>query len=160
MTAGVRKAGSAMITLLVLAIVVGLLLKAQTRGHRTESTPSVLSPAPSSEGFNEVETAPVRASIPSHSRREINAQDSYNHTRAFTEYLHRQQLQRPAYQHLPYRNGEVSIQIINVTSDGRLVLGVIPLGLNVNPRTAYASFLARYHDSGRGYLAEYGRYQS
>ena len=158
MTTGARKAASAMISMLVLVILVGSLLKAPTRQHRARSTSSVPSPAPSLAS-NEAETAPLRASIPSHTGREIDAQDSYNHTRSLAEYWHRQQLQRPAYQHLPYRNSEVSIQITNVTSDGRLVLDVAPLGLNVNPRTAYTSFLARYHDSGRAYLAEYGRYQ-
>jgi hypothetical protein len=93
------------------------------------------------------------------SAREVDGQDAYNHTRSFTEYMRRQQHERPAFAHLPFRDNEAQIQITNVTSDGRLVLQITPLGLNVNPRTAYERFLRRYHDPGGAYLAEYGRYQ-
>jgi hypothetical protein len=93
------------------------------------------------------------------SLKQIDRQDSYNNTRSLRLYIQRQQHERPAYQHLPYRTDEARIEITNVTSDGRIVLEVTPLGLNTNPRTAYRRFLRRYHDSGASYLAQYARYE-
>jgi hypothetical protein len=93
------------------------------------------------------------------SSKQIDRQDSYNNTRSLRLYIQHQQRERPAYQHLPYRTDEARIEIINVTSDGRIVLEVTPLGINANPRTAYRRFLRRYHDSGASYLAQYARYE-
>lgn len=94
------------------------------------------------------------------SLKQIDRQDSYNNTRSLRLYIQRQQRERPAYQHLPYRTDEARIEITNVTSDGQIVLEVTPLGLNTNPHTAYRQFLRRYHDSGASYLAQYARYES
>lgn len=89
----------------------------------------------------------------------IGNQDRYFRTAKAREEARQEEHERPAYQHLPYRTDEVRIDIANVTSDGRVVLKVIPRGLNVNPRIAYKRFLERYRDSGSAYLAEYARYQ-
>lgn len=89
---------------------------------------------------------------------EIQGQDRYYQTRRFHNYERQQQVARPAYQHLPYRTTEVRIDITSVTSDGRIVLTVTPLGANVSPRAEYQAFLARYHDPGSAYLPSYARY--
>lgn len=93
------------------------------------------------------------------SRREIDRQDTYLHSPQGERQLEQQQRQAPAYDHLPYRSAEVQIEIANVTSDGRVVLMVTPLGLNVDPHRAYRRFLERYHDPGSFFLAEYARFQ-
>jgi hypothetical protein len=92
-------------------------------------------------------------------RKEISQQDRHLRTGQAAHQLRQEHHSRPAYQHLPYRTDEVRIEITNLTSDGRVVLTVIPLGLNVNPRTAYRGFLARYHDQGSAYLAQFARYE-
>ena len=92
-------------------------------------------------------------------RAEIRGQDSYYHTRRFRDYERQQQIVRPAYQHLPYRTSQVRIAITNITSDGRVVLTVTPLGPDVNPQAEYGKFLDHFHDSGVAYLARYARYR-
>jgi hypothetical protein len=141
-------------------IVSGLVVKPSVRPvrqNRALSQPSVDTTPPFTEPT--IETTASQPPAPRPSTAEIDKQDSYNNTQSFRRYIDQQQRERPAYQHLPYRGEEVHIEITNVTSDGRLELDVIPLGLNVNPRSAYARFLRRYHDPGRAYLAQYGRYQ-
>jgi hypothetical protein len=96
-------------------------------------------------------------SAPSRPPAELQGQDRYNDTRRFREFERLQQLTRPAYQHLPYRTSHVRIAISNVTSDGRILLSVTPLGPNVSPQVEYHAFLARYHDPGSAYLAVYIR---
>lgn len=113
-----------------------------------------------------VQTPTTSASPPPHppamrglaNLKEINQQDRQMRTRRGERQLHGAGHSRPAYQHLPYRTDEVRIEITNVTSDGRVVLRVIPLGLNVNPRIAYTQFLHRYHDPGSAYVALFARY--
>ena len=140
------------------AIICGLSLSAPSRRQPARAQ-SVGSQAPE-EVPSGGEAAAQPASQPApRSAREVEGQDAYNHTRSFAEYMRRQGRERPAFAHLPFRDGEAQIQIANVTSDGRLVLQITPLGLNVNPRIAYERFLRRYHDPGGAYLAEYGRYR-
>ncbi len=93
-------------------------------------------------------------------RKEIDQQDRYLRTGRAEHRLRQEYRGRPGYQHLPYRTEKVRIEITNVTSDGRIVLTIIPLGLNVNPRLGYRGFLARYHDPGSGYLPRFARYGS
>jgi hypothetical protein len=120
----------------------------QTQPSSLEASESPATPSPRPALFAEHEN-----------HREIRQQDSYLQTREGEHQLRQQARMNPAYRHLPYRSDQVRIEIVNVTSDGRLVLKVIPLGLNVNPRDAYRGFLARYHDLGNSYLAQYSRYQ-
>lgn len=102
--------------------------------------------------------APVPAPAPPTPPAEVQGQDRYYLTRQFRDYERQQQITHPAYQHLPYRTGQVRIEITNVTSDGRIVLTVTPLSPNVNPQAEYQAFLARYHDPGSAYLAVFARY--
>lgn len=144
--------------ILAAAIVCGLSLSSGSR-HQLSSAPSVEPQMTVDIPWGgEAATRPAPPPAP-RSTREVDGQDAYNHTRSFAEYMRRQQRERPAFAHLPFRDGEVQIQIANVTSDGRLVLQITPLGLNVNPRRAYEHFLRRYHDPGGDYLAEYVRYR-
>jgi hypothetical protein len=98
------------------------------------------------------------AFVPRANHRAIEQQDAYLRSAHGKRQLRQQKQLNPAYQHLPYRTDGVRIEITNVTSDGRVVLRVIPLGLNVNPRIAYTRFLHRYHDPGSAYLALFARY--
>jgi hypothetical protein len=103
---------------------------------------------------NPVPTPPTRLTP----RTEIQGQDHYNFTHRFHAYERRQQLTRPAYQHLPYRTSNVRIDITDVTSDGRIVLTVTPLSPNVSPKTEYQRLLVRYHDPGAAYLPLFARF--
>jgi hypothetical protein len=89
---------------------------------------------------------------------EIQRQDRYYSSSRFRDYERQQQIARPAFQHLPYRTSQVRIDITNVTSDGRVVLTVTPLGPDVNPGAEYEKFLHHFHDPGSAYLASYARY--
>jgi hypothetical protein len=120
-----------------------------------EQTATVKTPPVQSAGPSPQPNPPSRHAT----RRQIASQDTFQQTATGLKQLRGQQRAAPAYQHLPYRTDEVRIDIVNVTSDGRVVLEVSPLGLNVNPRLAYRHFLARYHDPGSDYLARYERYQ-
>jgi hypothetical protein len=145
---------------LLVAIERALEPASQTRHSARGHTPAVGQAASfPAATFTHVTTAPSQPPPRRHTHAEIDRQDSYNHTRAFKAYVARQRQQRPAYQHLPYRGEEARIEIADITSDGRLVLKVVPLGMNVNPRVAYRRFLARYRDPGSAYLPEYGRYE-
>jgi hypothetical protein len=129
-------------------------------GRSSQATKIGLTPQRSRAGGSTPARAPRLSPAPTRvSRKEIEHQDTYLQSRQGRQRLHEEHTRQPAYQHLPYRTDEVRIEIVNVTSDGRVVLKVIPLGLNANPRTAYKHFLRRYHDPGNSYLPEYGRYQ-
>jgi hypothetical protein len=110
---------------------------------QTVTTPATPSPPPS---------------IPLPPHAEIQRQDRYNYSRRFRAYERRQQITRPAYQHLPYRTSHVRIDIANLTGDGRIILSVTPLSPNVSPQAEYRRFLTRYHDPGSVYLPVYARF--
>jgi len=138
---------------LVLLLTLGAIAK-------SSSPPPPVEPAhPTGRAPTKTEPQPAKASpaspIPP---AEIEGQDRYYSTGQFREYEQQQQITRPAYQHLPYRTGQVRIDITNVTSDGRIVLTVTPLGPGVSPRAEYERFLRRFHDSGYAYLPSYARY--
>jgi hypothetical protein len=63
----------------------------------------------------------------------------------------------PALQHLPYRQGDVSIDFGDVAPDGRLGLTVIYSGTAAAAHASYRGFLRRWGDSGRGYVVSYLR---
>jgi hypothetical protein len=146
----------------ILATLIALLVigNSATRSHSPHSTGSArpsgtaLAPEPG-ESTVANRTPTPRPPTP---RAEIQGQDRYYNTRRFRNYERRQQIARPAFQHLPYRTGQVRIEITNVTSEGRIVLTITPLGPNVSPQAEYQAFLARYHDPGSAYLPSYARY--
>jgi hypothetical protein len=150
------------LALSILATLIALLVigNIATRSHSPQSPgpahPSGTTLAP--EQIQPTTANPTPAPTPPAPLGEIQGQDHYYHTRRFHNYERRQQLARPAYQHLPYRTSEVRIDITNVTSDGRIVLSVTPLGPNVSPRAEYEKFLDHFHDPGSAYLARYARY--
>lgn len=138
---------------LVLLLTLGAIAK-------SSSPPPPVEPAhPTGRAPTKTEPQPAKVSpaspIPP---AEIEGQDRYYGTDQFREYEQRQQIARPAYQHLPYRTGQVRIDITNVTSDGRIVLTITPLGLGVSPQAEYERFLRRFHDPGSAYLPRYARY--
>jgi hypothetical protein len=138
---------------LILLCVIGNIAVHQ-RSHR--QTAAGADPTPSTQAQDLA--APANPPPPPTPQNEIQGQDRYNNTPRFRDYEREQQLTRPGYQHLPYRTSHVHIDITNVTSDGRIVLSVTPLGPNVSPQFEYRKFLARYHDPGKDYLPLYGRY--
>lgn len=151
------KLALAILATLVVLLVVGNSAPRSHSPHSTESArPSgtALEPEPGESAV----ANPIPAPTPLTSLSTVQGQDRYYYTRRFRNYERRQQIARPAYQHLPYRTSQVRIDITNVTSDGRVVLTVMPLGPDVNPRAEYQAFLARYHDPGSAYLAGYARY--
>lgn len=160
------------IAVLLVGLLVGLLLFgssskpsshprsdiAQAKQGQTAPTPSVSEPsAPRPSAVTTPRTA--HKLRPHVDRKEIEQQDRELRGRNGERQLREEKHSRPAYQHLPYRTDGARIEITNITSDGRIVLKVIPLALNVNPHIVYREFLRRYHDSGSGYLAEYARFQ-
>jgi hypothetical protein len=146
----------------ILATLIALLVigNCATRSHSPHSTgPNRASEAPL--GSKQDQSTVANTTPPSTQptpRAEIQGQDRYYNTRRFRDYEHQQQIARPAFQHLPYRTNQVRIDITNVTSDGRIVLTVTPLGPDVSPRAEYEKFLVRFHDPGSAYLASYARY--
>jgi hypothetical protein len=143
----------------ILAILIALLVigNSATRSRSPHSTeparPSGTAPEPEQGESTVASPTPAPTPLP-----EIQGQDRYYQTRRFRNYERQQQIARPAYQHLPYRTSQVRIDITNVTSDGRIVLTITPLGPDVNPRAEYGKFLDRFHDPGSAYLASYARY--
>jgi hypothetical protein len=146
----------------ILAILIALLLigniAARSKSpHSPESTQRSRAGQVALQGQTTV-ADPIQAPTPPVPLAEIQGQDRYYLTRRFRNYERRQQLTRPAFQHLPYHTSQVRIEITNVTSNGRLVLTVTPLGPDVSPQTEYQKFLDRFHDPGSAYLANYARY--
>jgi hypothetical protein len=156
--------GKLALSLLVGLIVVLAIANIATRSHSSDSArsaqPSDVATTPEQAQSTVADPipTPVPAPAPLASSAEVQGQDRYYLTRQFRDYARRQQITRPAYQHLPYRTSQIHIDITNVTSDGRIVLTVTPLGPNVNPRAEYKAFLARYHDPGSAYLAIFTRH--
>jgi hypothetical protein len=147
---------SILATLIVLLAIGNIATRSHAPRPSVTAHPSGTAPAP--EQGQSTAADPIPAPTPPTPRSEIQGQDRYYLTRQFRDYERRQQIARPAYQHLPYRTSQVRIDITNVTSDGRIVLTVTPLGPNVSPRAEYQAFLARYHDPGSAYLAVLARY--
>lgn len=156
--------GKLALTVLASLIVVLTIANVATRSHSSQSSrsaqPSDTAPAPESNQVTVADPTPAPAPAPASPTppAEVQGQDRYYLTPQFRDYERRQQIARPAYQHLPYRTSQVRIDITNVTSDGRIVLTVTPLGPNVSPQAEYQAFLARYHDPGSAYLPSYARY--
>ena len=147
------------LTLGILATLIALLVigNIATRSH----SPHSIGPAQASKavlGPEQDQSTMANPTLPPTPQAEIQGQDHYYHTRRFRDYERQQQIARPAYQHLPYRTSQVRIGITDVTSDGRIVLTVTPLGPNVSPRAEYEQFLNHFHDPGLAYLASYARY--
>lgn len=139
----------------------GQISTAQGLPATTSAAPSTAPPTSSQVGLPSVPRRhPGLAIAESNAQaRSINEQDSYLDTKRAQSRFSLEKRSSPGYQHLPYRNSEVSIEITNVTGYGRVLLTVIPRGLNVNPRIAYQRFLKQYRDSGSAYTPVYDRYQ-
>jgi hypothetical protein len=149
---------SILATLIVLLVISNLATRSTSPRATGPAYPSgtVLAPAQVQPTVASTMSAPTQPTP----RAQIEGQDRYYYTHRFRDYERQQQIARPAYQHLPYRTSQVRIDIANVTSDGRIVLTVTPLGPDVNPRAEYEKFLAHFHDPGSAYLARYARYPS
>jgi hypothetical protein len=146
------------LTLTILATLVVLLaLGAITKSSPSPSSTEPTHPTGTALAKTQTQSATISSASPTPPA-EIEGQDRYYSTDQFREYEQRQQITRPAYQHLPYRTGQVRIDITNVTSDGRIVLTVTPLGPGVSPQAEYERFLRRFHDPGTAYLPRYARY--
>jgi hypothetical protein len=143
--------------ILILLLLIG---NSATRpnSHHSSAVDAGSEPTSQAQVVTALANQPLTSPTPRTPRTEIQGQDRYNNTARFRSYERYQHLTRPAYQHLPYRTSQVRITIINVTSDGRVVLSVTPLSANVNPQAAYRAFLARYHDPGSAYVPLYARY--
>jgi len=61
---------------------------------------------------------------------------------------------RPAFQHIPYDDGQLSITLVGETADGRPVL-IVAASTVKQARDGWRRFLARYHDSGRTYTPRF-----
>ena len=61
---------------------------------------------------------------------------------------------RPAFQHIPYDDGHVSITLVGATADRRALLLVSAPTLG-EARDGWRLFLARYSDTGDGYVARF-----
>jgi hypothetical protein len=113
---------------LVVLLALGAIAKSSSPPHPVEPTHPTWG-APAKTEPQPATVSPASPIPPA----EIEGQDRYYSTGQFREYEQQQQITRPAYQHLPYRTGRVRIDITNVTSDGRIVLTVTPLGPGVSP---------------------------
>jgi hypothetical protein len=140
---------------LILLSLIGAIATHSHHGTAADTNPTPTTQAQAVTALANPMPPPQPRSTP---RSKVQGQDRYYHTIRFREYERQQRLTRPAYQHLPYRTSQVRIAITNVTSDGRLVLSVTPLGSNISPQVEYGTFLAHYHDPGSAYLPAYGRY--
>lgn len=155
-----ERPGKLALSILATLIVLLVIGNTATRSHSPHST----GPAQASETTlrSEQDQSTVANPTPAPTqptpRAEIQGQDRYFNTRRFRNYERQQQIARPAFQHLPYRTNQVRINITNVTSDGRIVLTVTPLGPDINPGAEYQKFLAHFHDPGVAYLAVFVRY--
>lgn len=61
---------------------------------------------------------------------------------------------RPAFQHLPWSGDGIQIAVIGYTQT-RAVLAVSTSYDLAQAKAVYSAFLARYHDSGRGYVPQF-----
>jgi hypothetical protein len=62
---------------------------------------------------------------------------------------------RPLEQHLPYRDREIGVQLVDVTKTGKLVLLVTYLHSRTAAREDMQALLARYHDPATEYAIRY-----
>jgi hypothetical protein len=63
--------------------------------------------------------------------------------------------ERPAFQHLPYRDREIGVDFDRVTGDGRLELLVTYLGSRAGAVRDLDRLLSRYRDPGTAYVERY-----
>jgi hypothetical protein len=62
---------------------------------------------------------------------------------------------RPLEQHLPYRDREIGVNIVDVTKNGKLILLVTYLHSQASARADMQGLLARYHDPATEYVINY-----
>jgi len=131
----------------------------QTRDHPAVaiSRPVVLAPTPAT-------TTPVAPTTTTKStgpkkhntraattRKRIAKQDPQDHRGTAAAKRAAQALAaHRALQHVPYRDGDVTIRLTGALRDGKAVLTVTAPTLK-DARAGYRRFLARYHDAGRAY---------
>jgi CHAP domain len=81
----------------------------------------------------------------------IRAQDPRSAKRRQARLLRR----HPAFAHMPYANGRITIEIRNYLRSGRVLLDVLYRGSHRAATHELRHFLARYHDRGHGYRVRY-----
>jgi hypothetical protein len=62
---------------------------------------------------------------------------------------------RPLEQHLPYRDREIGVNIVDVTKNGKPILLVTYLHSQASARADMQTLLARYHDPATEYVIHY-----
>ena len=102
-------------------------------------------------------TTPASASkaLRAPSAAEMAAQDPQDHDAALAARERREQARRPGLQHLPATMSGVRVDFTDTTRDGRVVLTVTHRGGRGHAASTLRSLLARWHDSGDGYVVRY-----
>jgi hypothetical protein len=131
------------------------------RGPAFPNDGTVMGPAAISGYVEPTASAPAAAiaarALPRPSAAQMAAQDPQDHDTQLAARERRALAGRPALEHLPATIAGVRVDFIDRAADGRTVLRVSHRSTRSHATAALRALLARYHDSGRGYLVRYRR---